>query len=80
MKKNTHPKYYPKAKVKCICGAKFEVGSVLESIDRVFIECNNYRNNWFIVIVFNYNGQEIRVQLPPLRKSEYRSPLIASCK
>jgi len=33
MKKNTHPKYYPKAKVKCICGAKFEVGSVLESIE-----------------------------------------------
>jgi len=27
MKKNIHPKYYEKAKVKCSCGAEFEVGS-----------------------------------------------------
>lgn len=52
----------------------------LESVNQVSIECKNYRNNWFMVIVFNYNGQEVRVQLPPLRKSEYTSPLIASCE
>jgi large subunit ribosomal protein L31 len=27
MKPDIHPKYYPKAKVKCACGAIFEVGS-----------------------------------------------------
>ena len=27
MKSDIHPTYYPKAKVKCACGAKFEVGS-----------------------------------------------------
>jgi large subunit ribosomal protein L31 len=27
MKKGIHPKYYPDAKVKCACGAEFEVGS-----------------------------------------------------
>ena len=27
MKKEIHPAYYPKAKVSCACGAKFEVGS-----------------------------------------------------
>lgn len=27
MKQNTHPTYYPKTKVKCACGAIFEVGS-----------------------------------------------------
>ncbi len=27
MKKDIHPKYYPQAKVKCACGAVFEVGS-----------------------------------------------------
>jgi len=27
MKKNIHPKYYPKAKVTCSCGNTFEVGS-----------------------------------------------------
>jgi len=50
----------------------------LQSIDKVSIESNNYRNNWFMVLVFNNNGEEIRIQLPPLRKSEYTSPLIAS--
>lgn len=29
-KKNIHPKYYPKAKIKCACGAKFTVGSTQE--------------------------------------------------
>lgn len=27
MKKDIHPKYYPKAKTKCACGAVFEFGS-----------------------------------------------------
>ncbi len=27
MKKDIHPKYYPKAKIKCACGANFEFGS-----------------------------------------------------
>jgi len=27
MKKDIHPKYYPKAKVHCACGNVFEVGS-----------------------------------------------------
>ena len=54
--------------------------TLLESINKVSIECNNYRNNWFMVMVFENNGEEIRVQLPPLRKSEYTSPLIASCE
>ena len=54
--------------------------TLLESIKEVSIECNNYRNNWFMVLVFKNNGEEIRVQLPPLRKSDYTSPLIASCE
>ena len=53
---------------------------LLESINSISIECNNYRNNWFMVLVFKNNGEEIRVQLPPLRKSDYTSPLIASCE
>lgn len=32
MKKNIHPKYYPKAKVNCACGASFEVGSTKPAI------------------------------------------------
>jgi len=53
--------------------------SLLESVDRVSVECKNYRNNWFIILSFEKNGEKIRVQMPPLRKSEYKSPLIASC-
>ena len=31
MKKNIHPKYYPKIKTKCACGATFEIGSTKEN-------------------------------------------------
>lgn len=33
MKKDIHPKYYPKAKIKCACGAVFEIGSTQQEID-----------------------------------------------
>jgi len=59
---------------------KIVTKALLESINKVSIECSNYRNNWFMVLVFENNGEKIRVQLPPLRKSEYTSPLIASCE
>ena len=32
MKKDTHPQYYPKAKVVCACGNSFEVGSTMPEI------------------------------------------------
>ena len=32
MKKDIHPKYYPKAKVKCACGNEFTVGSTVKEI------------------------------------------------
>jgi hypothetical protein len=54
--------------------------SFLKSLEKVSVECKNYRNNWFIILVFKNNGDVIRVQIPPLRKSDYTSPLIASCE
>jgi hypothetical protein len=52
----------------------------LENISNVKLNCRNYRNvYWVISLIFDYRGEEIKVQLPPLRKSEYTSPLIASC-
>jgi len=33
MKKDIHPKYYPKAHARCVCGNSFEVGSTKEYID-----------------------------------------------
>ncbi|EKD56971.1 MAG: hypothetical protein ACD_58C00036G0007 [uncultured bacterium] len=32
MKKDIHPKYYPKSKITCSCGNNFELGSTQESI------------------------------------------------
>jgi large subunit ribosomal protein L31 len=32
MKKDIHPQYYPKAKVTCVCGNEFTVGSTLSEI------------------------------------------------
>lgn len=54
--------------------------TMLENITNVRVDCNNYRNNWIISLILTYKGQEIKVQMPPLRKSEYTSPLIASCE
>ncbi len=33
MKKEIHPKYYPKAEVTCSCGATFTTGSTMEKIE-----------------------------------------------
>ncbi|OGZ06606.1 MAG: 50S ribosomal protein L31 [Candidatus Lloydbacteria bacterium RIFCSPHIGHO2_02_FULL_54_17] len=33
MKADIHPKYFPKAKATCACGAEFIVGSTKEAID-----------------------------------------------
>jgi large subunit ribosomal protein L31 len=33
VKKNTHPTYFPSAKVTCVCGASFAVGSTKEKIN-----------------------------------------------
>lgn len=33
MKKEIHPKYYPKAQVKCACGNTFAIGSTKEFIE-----------------------------------------------
>lgn len=33
MKEKIHPKYYPQAKIRCACGAEFEVGSTKEYME-----------------------------------------------
>jgi len=33
MKKEIHPKYYPKAKAHCACGAEFKIGSTMENTE-----------------------------------------------
>lgn len=33
MKKETHPVYFAEAKVTCVCGATYQIGSTLEKIN-----------------------------------------------
>jgi len=33
MKKEIHPKYFDNAKISCVCGAVFEVGSTVENME-----------------------------------------------
>jgi large subunit ribosomal protein L31 len=33
MKQDIHPKYYPKAKVRCACGNEFTVGAAVSEIE-----------------------------------------------
>jgi len=33
MKKDIHPKYHPKAKITCACGAVFEIGSTSPELE-----------------------------------------------
>ena len=43
MKTDTHPEYFPKAKVKCACGSNFEVGSTLKEIEvEICGECHPF--------------------------------------
>jgi len=43
MKKDIHPKYYPKANVKCACGNKFTAGSTKEFIEtEICSECHPF--------------------------------------
>jgi len=43
MKKDIHPKYYPKAKVTCSCGNTFEVGATVPEIHvEVCSACHPY--------------------------------------
>ncbi len=51
----------------------------LQNLKEISIEYNELRNTWFIDVIFtDKNNNIIKTPMPPLRKSEYKSPLIAS--
>ena len=52
--------------------------SFLEGIKEISVKYNEWRNSWFIdLILTDKNNNSITQSIPPLRKSEYSSPLIA---
>jgi uncharacterized protein YuzE len=50
----------------------------LSNLGEAKLEYKDFRNMWFIVLVLKSGSKQISQALPPLRKSEYTSPLIAS--
>ncbi|MFA5857403.1 MAG: DUF2283 domain-containing protein [Candidatus Pacearchaeota archaeon] len=50
----------------------------LSSLKEARIEYKEFRNTWFVVLILNTGSKEISQVLPPLRKSEYISPLVAN--
>lgn len=48
----------------------------LENLKGAYIEYRDFRNIWFIVLMLQSKDKRITQPLPPLRKSEYVSPLI----
>ncbi len=48
----------------------------LENLEDAHIEYKEFRNIFFIILVLKSKDQVIRQPMPPLRKSEYVSPLL----
>jgi hypothetical protein len=44
------------------------------------LEYKDYRNVWYVLLILKSGDKEISQTLPPLKESEYISPLIASCE
>ena len=52
----------------------------LIELEDASLEYKEFRNIWFVVLLLKSGNKQISQPLPPLRKSEYTSPLIASYK
>lgn len=62
MKKDIHPTYYPDAKVKCACGADFEIGSTKPNIEvEICSQCHPF-----------YTGKEKIIETGQVEKFRQR--------
>jgi len=62
MKKDTHPTYYSDAKVKCACGASFEIGSTKQNIEvEICSQCHPF-----------YTGKEKIIETGQVEKFRQR--------
>ena len=48
----------------------------LKSLEEARLEYKEFRNQWFIVVILKNKNATIYQPMPPLRRSEYTSPLI----
>ena len=52
----------------------------LINLSEAGLEYKDYRNVWYVLLILKSGNKIISQVLPPLRKSEYTSPLIAGCE
>jgi len=52
----------------------------LSNLSFAGLEYKDYRNVWYVLLVLKSGNRQIAQALPPLQKSEYVSPLLASCE
>ncbi len=74
MKKDIHPQYYPKAKVKCACGATFTVGSTKPEIQiEICSQCHPFYTGKEKLIdtagrVEKFKARRVKASTIPVRK------------
>lgn len=50
---------------------------VLSELDHARIEYRSFRNQWIVLVVMESKGKHFSQPMPPLRKTEFSSPLLA---
>ena len=50
----------------------------LSNLDNVEIKQSDFRENWLLLLCLASQHKLVKQQLPPFRKNEYESPLLAS--
>ncbi len=50
----------------------------LSQLDEAWLDYKSFRNQWIILVNLKSKGKQFVQPMPPLRKSEYVSPLILS--
>lgn len=77
MKKDIHPKYYPKANVRCACGNVFTVGSTKESMEvEICSKCHPFYTGKEKIVDAAGRVEKFRKRLA--RKEEFKKPKIES--
>ena len=49
----------------------------LSELDSARIEYKSFRNQWIVLVVLGAKGKQFSQPMPPLRKKEFASPLLA---
>jgi large subunit ribosomal protein L31 len=71
MKKDIHPKYYPKAKVHCACGNTFEIGSIMPELEiEICSQCHPFYTGKEKIIDTMGRVQKFRQKVEKAKKAK----------